>query len=155
MMLLQNPWLWATLVLVLLAINYYLSAYVLGAVIAACIGLGLALSGVPGWFCALGFVLTLVLLTPLHGLWLRRQRPTRTVPLIQDQLPGNELIDHALVLKHDLPYGTGRVQIGERLWKVRGEGNLRAGAEVRVTDVDGDTLLIQEKRLHDSGVMSD
>lgn len=56
------------------------------------------------------------------------------------------LLDTNLTLKHDLPYGTGRIYVDGKLWKVRSDGRLEAGQSVRITDLDGDTLIIQPNK---------
>lgn len=87
---------------------------------------------------SLASVLLVLALVVFIGLWWQRRQPVMPVGN-----PAMALLDHQLTLKHDLPQGTGRVHIDGKLWKVRAGGPLVAGSRVRVTDLDGDTLLIQ------------
>lgn len=54
---------------------------------------------------------------------------------------GDELVGRDFVLAEAIENGRGRVRVGDTLWLARGP-DLPAGARVRVTGVEGTTLLV-------------
>lgn len=65
----------------------------------------------------------------------------------ESALDPQDLLDTNFTLKHELPYGTGLVYIDGNLWKVRSDGRLLAGQNVRITDINAGTLMIQPNKL--------
>ncbi|MDP0562028.1 MAG: NfeD family protein [Candidatus Endonucleobacter sp. (ex Gigantidas childressi)] len=61
---------------------------------------------------------------------------------------GSQLIGHYFELREDLPYGQGRVQIGDTLWKVKGNSKktLVKGTLVVVAGCQNMTLFIEGQK---------
>ena len=55
---------------------------------------------------------------------------------------GEQYIGRVLVLDEALENGSGRVRLGDSVWKVTGP-DIPAGARVRITGVDGAVLMVQ------------
>lgn len=93
----------------------------------------------------LGLILTTIVVIAaivcVGGFYYWRRKAALNVPAKE-----SDLLDTHLTLKHDLPNGTGRMYIDGKLYKVKAPGFLAAGDSVRITDFDGDILVIQPNR---------
>jgi membrane protein implicated in regulation of membrane protease activity len=76
--------------------------------------------------------------------WLkyRKLRPvTEFVPHLNDR--SGQYIGRVLILSKAIENGTGRALVGDTHWRVVGP-DLPVGSKVRVVDVDGSTLVVQQ-----------
>jgi membrane protein implicated in regulation of membrane protease activity len=145
------PAAWVSLSLVLFIVKQVsTTGLFMGLSVAALVTAILALFVDNAWWQLTVFVLLSCALGAVHFLWFyRKSQPEEATYLVAEET--SQLIDQSVVLKHDLPYGTGRVHVEGKLWKVRAEGALQKGMAVRITDVEGDTLIIQPNILNSGG----
>jgi membrane protein implicated in regulation of membrane protease activity len=77
-------------------------------------------------------------------LWLLREYRVERAELESPTAPhraGERYIGQVVTLPDGIRDGAGRVKLGVRQWRLRGP-NVPAGARVRVTGVDGSTLIV-------------
>jgi len=78
------------------------------------------------------------------GLWFWREYRVQRADMESPMAPhraGERYIGQVVTLSEGIQDGSGRVQLGPRKWRLRGP-NLPAGSRVRVTGVDGSTLIV-------------
>ena len=72
--------------------------------------------------------------------WVSRLNERSELPLLNRR--GEQYVGQRYTLKEPIRDGRGRVKVGDSMWSVRGP-DLAAGAHVRVTSVDGATLVVE------------
>ena len=136
-----NAFHWLALGLLLLAAEALGAAgFLLGAA-AAAFSVGLVMLFVPalGLAAQLGlFALAALLGTLVYLKVFRLEQAAQPDPGLNH--PAARLVGHEFDLPDGLPGGTGRVQIGDTLWRVEAPGTLDPGTRVRVEDADGMSL---------------
>lgn len=112
---------------------------------------GLVLLAVPGmgWESQfLIFAVLSVISVAAGRTWVKRRPTESDHPDLNRR--GRQFIGQLLSLDGPIVNGTGRVKAGDGTWKVVGE-DLPAGARVRVTGVEGATLLVEKEDPTDAG----
>lgn len=139
-----NPWHWVILALLLLAGEALGAAgFMIGISLSALIVAGLmAMDLVTGWpYQFLWFALFSVIMSILFWRFFRRQSEHDVAGVINDRAA--QLVGRKLTLAQSLENGSGKIQIGDTLWKVCADDELAAGTKVEVYASDGMTLLIR------------
>lgn len=141
---LSHPfWLWLILGGVLLVLEMFsTSGYLLWSGLAA-LAVGLIAWLMPASWAVQGTlfaVLTLLSLW-LWYRWLRRRERQPASPVMNRR--DRQLIGLTLTLDRPLVNGVGQVTLGDGSWRVQAGQPLAAGTRVRVTGVEGITLLIE------------
>lgn len=80
--------------------------------------------------------------------WVKRRPTESDHPDLNRR--GRRFIGSLLTLDAPIVNGAGRVKAGDGTWKVKG-GDLPAGARVRVTGVEGATLLVEKEDADHAG----
>ena len=78
------------------------------------------------------------------GWWFWREYRVQRADMDSPMSPhraGERFIGQVVTLPDGIQDGSGRVKLGVRQWRLRGP-NVPAGARVRVTGVDGSTLIV-------------
>jgi hypothetical protein len=112
------------------------------------IGLAAVAAGLALWLVPLGFTAQLVLFAALGGVAImvgrqvqgRQKHETTDAPHLNER--GKALIGKELPLETAIVNGAGSVRVGDSVWRVAG-GDRAAGERVRITGVDGGTLLVE------------
>lgn len=95
-----------------------------------------------GWEFQLLIFAALSIVTIVFSLMFLRGHPTETdEPNLNRR--GQQLIGRVFTLDDPIVNGTGRVKVGDSLWRVEGEDYLR-GTKVRVVDIRGMTLVVEK-----------
>ena len=134
---------WLILGLVLLALEVGAGlAYLLGVALAAIIVAGL-LAVFPmsplAQFCL--FAAGSIVATFAYARFFKNQDIESAADGLHDRLHG--MIGKETRLSADL-HGNDRIAFGDTLWRVRSGSTISSGKQVRVVDVDGEILLIEE-----------
>lgn len=133
-----------------LAFGLLLLALEVGAGIAYLLGPGLAaiLVALVHWFYPLAplpqillFTLGSIVSTFAYARFFRHGASDAAADGLHDRL--RSMIGKEAVLASAID-GNDRIPFGDTLWRVRSGGPIGAGTKVRVTDVDGDFLLVEE-----------
>jgi len=140
-----HAWHWATLGIILLALEMLVSTgFMLGIGLAALV-LAVFMLVMPGlawewqflWFGALCIVLTLG-----YRKYFRNVNEATDNPLLNDRAA--QLIGKSFVLGVDLDR-SGADMLGDTRWTLRASGRLPKGTRVRVCGVDGMVLIVEEE----------
>lgn len=78
------------------------------------------------------------------ALWFWREYRVQRADMESPLAPhrgGERYIGQVVTLPDGIEDGSGRIKLGPRKWRLRGP-NVPAGARVRVTGVDGSTLIV-------------
>ena len=112
---------------------------------------GLVLLAVPGmsWETQfLVFAVLAVISVAAGRNWVKRRPTVSDHPDLNRR--GRRLVGSVLSLEGPIVNGAGRVRAGDGTWKVKGR-DLPAGARVRVTGVEGATLLVEKEDSNHAG----
>lgn len=95
-----------------------------------------------GWEYQLLIFAALSVATVVFSLMFLRSHPQETdEPNLNRR--GRQLIGRVFTLDDPIVNGTGRVKVGDSLWRVEGEDYLR-GTKVKVVDIRGTTLIVEK-----------
>ncbi len=95
-----------------------------------------------GWEYQLLIFAVLSVVTVIFSLMFLRRHPLESDEPNLNQR-GRQLIGRVLTLDDPIVDGTGRVHVGDTLWRVSGDDYLR-GTKVKVVDVQGTTLIVEK-----------
>ena len=141
------PWHWAVLGLVLLVLEVIgFAGFMLGVAAAAFVtGFALWLNPELHWHWQLGIFSVLgVSLSVGYWHWFRNFNQRSDRPLLNNRAA--QLIGQQYPLSTDINNGRGRIQVGDTLWQVHCDAELKAGDVVLVTGVEGLDLLVEASR---------
>jgi hypothetical protein len=140
-----QSWHWLILgIALLLAETLGAAGFLLGTAIAALLMAALAWL-VPGlgWQSQLAlFAIAAITFTALYWKFFKGYNEKTDAPHINNR--ALQLVGRTFVLKHDLDFGEGRVQIGDTFWRARASSALAEGATVTVVGAEGMVLLVEE-----------
>lgn len=95
-----------------------------------------------GWEYQLLIFAALSIVTIVFSLMFLRRHPQETdEPNLNRR--GRQLVGRVFTLDDPIVNGTGRVKVGDSLWRVEGEDYLR-GTKVKVVDIRGTTLIVEK-----------
>lgn len=104
---------------------------------------GLMLLVMPGMPLELQLVLFVLLSLTTIIIWRRyreNNQPTTDHPLLNQR--GQQYVGRVFTLQEPIINGTGKVNVDDSTWRVRGE-DLPAGEKVKVVDADGVVLVVE------------
>ncbi len=138
-------WHWLIVVFVLLGIEalgaggFLLGAAMAAAVVALCTWWG----WVTGWAAQLVlFGIFTLIFTVVYWKVFRKINEKTDATGLNDR--ASQLIGRSVLLEEDMPDGTGKVQIGDTLWKVQSLTALNQGDRVSVVGSRGMVLLVEK-----------
>ena len=138
-----GSWTWITLGIALLGLELAVPG-----VVVMWLGLAAIAVGAIGFFHELSWQIELVLFAALALMFIfagrrffaRHGDETTDTPGLNER--GKSHLGKQLTLGEPLVNGSGRVKIGDTMWRIEGP-DLPAGAKVRVHEVRGATLLVE------------
>ena len=86
----------------------------------------------------------LVFAVTVFALWFWREYRVQQRDLESPTAPhrtGERFIGQVVTVPHGILNGSGRVELGQRQWAVRGP-DIAAGGQARITGVDGQVLIV-------------
>ena len=134
-------WHWMVLAVVLAAAETFMpGAFAIWfAASAAVIGLALVVIPIPWQIQFIGFAVLGMVALIFYRRWLRNHPEKVEQPNLNQR--GVQYVGSELVLIEPIEQGAGKARVGDGVWKVSGP-ELPAGARVRVTGVNGTSLIV-------------